>query len=196
MLPLYTQTRMSATPDDPDMSQTGPRGKVVPDLTNEALAARLLVSELRAHDEAIIDDAEILSATIEGETNLVEAAAETITAIDLDAAHVAAIEQTIDRLKARMARLERRAQRRRDALLGALELAGLTSLPTPPGTLVVQAGRQRAIVTDESRLPEQYMVEKITRRPNLPALAEALKSGPVPGAEMSNATPALMIKRK
>jgi hypothetical protein len=165
---------------------------VSPDLRAQALAARQLVAELRAQDEALSEEDALCA--VASESDLVEAATATVAAIDQDGEHVAAIEAMIERLKARAERLRRRAQRRRDALLAALELGGLPNLPTPLGTVVAVDGPCSARVTDEDALPDHLF--RVTRKPDLRAIAAALKLGPVPGAELSNGARTVALRRK
>ena len=162
------------------------------DLRIQALAARQLVAELQAADEALSDeDAEC---AISSETTLPEAIEATLLANAEDEAHAEALKALVARLSERAARKLERVQRRRFAILAALEMAGLRKLELAAATVSVGKGSPRVLVTDQAALPEKFLRQKVELKPDLKLLAEALKDGPVEGAVLSNAIPTLTVR--
>lgn len=162
------------------------------DLRLEALAARQLVAELQAADEALSEEDALCA--VESETDLVEVATTMVAALDQDDEHLLIIAAMIKRLQDRAARIDLRLQRRRDALLAALELTGMRTLQTALGTITRVEGRPAPRIVDEAEIPESFW--RVTRKPDMRAIAAALKAGPVPGVENSNGSPSLAIRRK
>lgn len=79
----------------------------------------------------------------------------------------------------------------RAAITEAMSL-GVTSVNLPHHVLSLVDGKQSAVVTDPALLPDEYM-EQPPPRPNLHAIAKALKAGPVPGAALRNGAPHVRI---
>lgn len=94
----------------------------------------------------------------------------------------------------RKARLERKAESMRAMVLGVLSELALKKLDAPDFTASVSAGRPKVIITDAAAVPGPLSV--VRREPNKTAIAEALKAGPVPGAELSNAEPVLTVRAR
>src|SRR6185312_14420318 len=133
---------------------------------------------------------------IEGETDLCEAARACIVLIDEVQAHMAAIGETIARLEARRARLERRGIRIRDALLGVLDMLGRPTLPLPEATLSKRTGSASLVITDETQIPADWWEVVTSRKLKKAELARALKDEmDIPGVTLSNGAPTLAIKR-
>lgn len=164
-------------------------------MREEAMAAQMLLADLRAKDEALSEEDALCA--VSSETNLEEAATATIAMLDRDAEHVATIEAMIKRLQDRKSLLEHRAQRRRDALCAAIQIANLTSLSTALGTIVPVAGKPAVRITDEGAVPASFMREKVTRTPDKAAIGKALSAGQhIPGCELSNGAPTIAIRRR
>jgi len=75
--------------------------------------------------------------------------------------------------------------RLRAALAEVMADTGATSLDLPHHRLSLVDGKTAATVTDPAALPAEYMVQP-PPRPDLHAIAKALKHGPVPGAALRN----------
>ena len=161
-------------------------------LHEEAMAARMLLSALREHAPGLSDeDAEL---AVSSETSLDEALEAAIQANAVDAAHVMAIKQVIADLEARAARKAARIERRKGAMLAAMEIAGLSKRELATATLSVGKGRRAVVITDSSLIPAEYIRETITRSPDKETIGVALANKrQVPGAELSNAMPTLRI---
>ena len=73
--------------------------------------------------------------------------------------------------------------------------AGVKKLELVAATLSIRAGQPRVIITDEARLPEQFV--RIKREPDKHLIASHLKAGErVEGAELSNSEPTLAVRVK
>lgn len=160
------------------------------DLYNEAVAARELLAAL----PGIREDEEAVEAVIGGETDLAEAAARALEIAEEAKLLREAVEARIEDLKLRAERLRAREERVRLELAQAMEMAGLKTLRLPAATLTLGAGRPKVIVTDQEALPPEFIRETVKRAPDLKALGEALKHGPVEGACLGNAQPVLTIR--
>ena len=131
------------------------------------------------------DDPQLLLNTIEGETHaleLVDALIEEVLADELLAA------KANDRVK----RLETRAARRRALLLSILQdKLRMVSLQRPLATLSVSYTTAHAVITDQNKLPDEYMRTVV----DASALGKALRSGErIDGAELSNTRPMLTLR--
>jgi len=160
-------------------------------LTREAKAARDLIESLR---DIIGDDEGFAADVIEGETNLVEVVNRLIAQEGEDDAHIRAIQDYQDKLSHRAATINARIERRRNALLTALQAAGAKSLRCPLGTVGVRPTPPKVITTDEGVIPDEFwkpLDPVLDKR----ALLAALKEGrTVPGATLSNGGVTISIR--
>lgn len=162
-------------------------------LTRETEAARSL---LLSCQEALGDDAEAIAATIEGETNLLEAMTEAVKRIADLGGYQDAIAAHMVELKARSERFGNQRERIRAALVDAMEAVGIKKIELPIATLSVRPGTAAVQITSEADLPAGYFREP-PPVPDKKAIAEALKAGtPVPGATLSNAPTTLQVRFK
>jgi hypothetical protein len=137
------------------------------------------VSRLKA--ELASQDADMVLASIDSETNALEM-------MDLVIEAVIADEAMIEKAEARMKRIEARANRHRLILKAMMEEIA-EKVERPLGTLSISY-RTKPIVTDASKLPEALM----RRAPDMALIAKALKAGPVDGVEQSNPSPVLTLR--
>lgn len=99
-------------------------------------------------------------------------------------------------LHARGARYARRSATMRATLQALLETFGRRSMATAWGTASLARVPPKAVVTDASRLPAGYCVERVVREPDYDALLEDLRQGVlIPGAELSNEAQTIRITR-
>jgi hypothetical protein len=161
-------------------------------IEEQARAAAMLLAELRnAHP---LDEEDVQTA-IEGQTDLIEVARQVLVEMQEAADHVRAIGDTIMRLRARSDRIERREQRLREALLGAMEMAGLRSLRLPESTLTVTVGRPSVRVIDEAQIPADFWrVEEVRKLDRKRILSDLLGNEAVPGAALSNGASCLTVR--
>ena len=137
----------------------------------------------------------LLSDMLEGSTDLYQ-----VLARILDYEHeaenfVVSLDMRIAAYKARMARFEQRVDGMRSLMLKLLQHAGVRKVELPAATLSIRAGQPRVIITDEARLPEQFV--RIEREPDKHLIASHLKAGErVDGAELSNSEETLAVRVK
>ena len=120
---------------------------------------------------------------IEGETDALEL-------MDKLIEHVVADEALVDAGKARLKRIEARADRHRAILRAMMEEIG-DKLERPLATLSVSTGPRTAVVVDAKAIPEVYWRRTVDKQ----ELLRALKNGPVEGAELSNGAPVLTLRK-
>lgn len=162
------------------------------DLEREIKAAELM----REHIKSLAgDDADAIRDGIEGETNLHEMIAKMVKADGEDAALAEAIKTYQGQVANRKSRVEARIETRRALLATAMELAELSKLETPAGTISRKAVPAKAIVTDEHAVPSAFWTPQPPKLDKT-ALAAALRDGQeVPGAVLSNPQTTIAIRK-
>lgn len=106
-----------------------------------------------------------------------------------------AIDERINALAERGKRFARQRNEYRSAVYSILAVLGLSKWRHAEYSVSVSAGRPGVVVTDEAALPDAYT--KIERVPDRAAIKAALEAGEVvPGAELANAMPSLMVRSK
>lgn len=106
-----------------------------------------------------------------------------------------ALATTIEALRQRKARFERREQAMRALLFAAMQWADLRKVELPEATLSVRDGVPKVLITDESQIPDEFM--RIRKEPDKIKIKEALNGfAEVPGAAMSNIEPVLAVRVK
>jgi hypothetical protein len=161
-------------------------------LRDEAEAARALLASIRT---VIGDDAEAAADAIEGETNLLEAVDAGLDRL----AEIEVLRDSIDALvatyKERSSRLDNQSEQIRAALCIAMGAAGVKKLERPAGTLSLRAVPPKAIITSEADLPSRFFVDQAPKLDKKSVL-EALKAGEkVNGAELSNGSETIALRR-
>ena len=100
-----------------------------------------------------------------------------------------------DEILQRVERLEQQHAFYRAVIFRLMERADLHKIPLDIATLRVQAGTRKVVITDDKLVPDSLC--RIERYPNKSVIAEILKNGnPVPGAELSNSEPHLVVSFK
>ena len=163
---------------------------------------RLDPTLLRAHIEAlrhshpqIANEEDAWLLTLESETELPEFLARVVARMQDTDAKIEGIGNLIAALKARCDRFEQRSDAMRALAFKVLVQAGVKKLELAAATLSIRAGQPRVIITDEARLPENFI--RIKREPDKHLIASYLKAGhPVDGAELSNSPPQLAVRIK
>jgi hypothetical protein len=142
-------------------------------------AAMSAVAQLRA--ELAGQDDDMILASIESETNALELMDQIIDAVVAD-------EALVEQGKARLKRIEARADSRRLILRAMLEAIG-EKVERPFATLSISY-RTKPIVTDPTLLPQALL----RTAPDMALIAKALKAGEVPGVTQSNPAPSLTLR--
>ena len=161
------------------------------ELPRQAQAARDL---LAAHKDIIAGDDDFAMDVVEGQTDFVEIVNALIAQDGEDAAQIEAIQSYIDKIQARGLRINARIEKRRNALLMALQMAGLKTLRCALGSVGLRDTPPKAVPTDEALIPAEFWKAdpKLDRRAVLAALNDGRD---VPGAVLSNGGVSLTIRR-
>lgn len=164
-------------------------------LQNEVVAFKLLKDRLLAEFPDLAEDERTLLDTLEGETTLHEAILFVMRSADNDGILCLGISERIKELAARALRLGEREIKKRRTILAAMQEAGLKKIEAPDFTISVSSGKPKVIITDETKLPMQFLVPQ-QPKPDKKAIAEMLASKTeVPGATLSNAESFLTVRR-
>jgi len=140
-------------------------------------------------------DEALLSDMLEGSTDLHRTLARILDYEDEAKNFVVSLDMRITAYRNRMARFEQRVDGMRSLMLKFLQHAGVRKVELAVATLSIRAGVPRVVITDEARLPEQFV--RIKREPDKHLIASHLKAGePVPGAELSNSEETLAVRVK
>jgi hypothetical protein len=161
------------------------------ELQKQALAAQAIINQLIDAGE---DDQELIADMVDGETEFLPIMDKVLSRYREAGAMEDAIAARIKELQERKGRYVRKQESIKAAMLGAMTLAGMTKLPLTEATLSRGASRQSVVIVDESALPDEFV--RIKREPDKVAIANALKSGDVAGATLSNGGETLTIRGK
>jgi len=142
-----------------------------------------------------VDD-ETLSDTLEGITDLHEMIAAVIRSALVDEALQAGLRSRMDDMKERLSRLEVRSSKKRDLALHALSEVGLAKLEQPDFTASTRAGSPSLIVISEQTIPPAYWLPQRPKLDRQGLLGELKRGAAIPGAELSNPKPVLMVRTK
>ncbi len=142
----------------------------------------------------LLEDQQALDDTLEGISYLPDIIAGYIRDAREDAAFAVALSVLIREMSDRKARFEARHARRRQIAQHLMDAIGLRKLSTPDFTASIGATPSRVEIEDEAALPDALC--KTTRSPDKAAIKEALATGPVAGARMTNGGETLSIRTK
>jgi hypothetical protein len=148
---------------------------------------------VRAYPE--VDD-ETLSDTLEGITDLHEMITAVIRSALVDEALQAGLRSRMDDMKERLSRLEVRSSKKRDLALHALSEVGLAKLEQPDFTASTRTGSPSLIVISEQTIPPAYWLPQRPKLDRQGLLGELKRGAAIPGAELSNPKPVLMVRTK
>lgn len=113
---------------------------------------------------------------------------------EADVARVA-IHQRIEALEERLGRYVRQKEAYRAAIFAALDAAGQRAWKSPEFTVSITPGRPGVVITDPAAIPDDFV--RIKREPDKTAIGAALASGAdIPGADLRNGAPSLVIRTK
>ena len=156
----------------------------------QTLRERLAVQhDMDEADPSLID-------TLDGETDLNENLGKVAMSAKEDEAHADAIKSMIADLQTRKARLERRAEYKRNQIAWAMQETGQNSIKLAHVTLSCRMGKPKLIIDDE-RLPMDFKKSKVTYSPDCELIQDAVDRGDVPeGVQIDNAMPVLTMRSK
>lgn len=157
----------------------------------QSLRARLL----QADPELATDEA-ALSALLGGEqATIAEMLERLLKGANFAESMANAAKLQLADLTERKGRYERRAQAMRGTAFAIMEVLGEKKMELPGLTASIGAGAQAVFVTDEDKLPPQFL--RTTTEPDKAAIGAALKAGEeVEGAFLGNGLPKLTIRTK
>jgi hypothetical protein len=160
-------------------------------LHKETEAAKVLLATYR---DILADDDQAKMDMVEGETNIQEAIRAGLVRLAEIRAMGVGIDDMIDRLKSRRERLAGQQGSLREAILLAMELAGLPKFETDVGTITRKRTPPSVVVVEEADIPSMFWKPsdpKLDKR----ALLDALKGGDaIPGAQLSNGGETLQVR--
>jgi hypothetical protein len=142
-----------------------------------------------------IDD-ETLADTLEGITDLQEMIAAVIRSALVDEALGSGLRSRMDDMKERLSRLEVRASKKRELALHAMSEVALAKLEQPDFTASTRAGSPALIVISEQSIPPAYWLPQPPKLDRQGLLGELKRGAAIPGAELSNPKPVLMVRTK
>jgi Gp157 protein len=141
-------------------------------------------------------DDETLADTLEGITDLREMIAAVIRSALVDEALGCGLRALLDDMKERQSRLEVRASKKRELALQAMSEADLTKLEQPDFTASTRAGVLAIRVVSEQAIPEAYWLTQPPKLDRQGLLGELKRGGTIPGVELSDPKPVLMVRTK
>ena len=141
-------------------------------------------------------DEDTLLDTLEGITDLHEMIAAVIRSALVDEALHAGLRGRLDDMKERLSRLEIRSSKKRELALHAMSEAGLAKLEQPDFTASTRAGSPALIVVSEQTIPPAYWLPQPPKLDRQGLLGELKRGAAIPGAELSNPKPVLMVRTK
>jgi hypothetical protein len=141
-------------------------------------------------------DDETLADTLEGITDLHEMIAAVVRSALVDEALGSGLRARLDDMKERQSRLEVRASKKRELALQAMSESGLTKLEQPDFTVSTRAGLPAIVVVSEPSIPEAYWLTQPPKLDRQGLLVELKRGAPIPGVELGNPKPVLMVRTK
>ena len=114
----------------------------------------------------------------------------------MDEAFHSGLRSRLDDMRERLSRLELRASKKRELALEAMTEAGLSKLEQPDFTASARAGSPALVVVAEDRVPETYWLPQPPKLDRQGLLGELKRGAAIPGAELSNPKPVLMVRTK
>lgn len=156
---------------------------------------RQQIDNLKVAFPDLLDDDDTWQLALESETDVKEYLRTVERKREDAAALEEALSSTIDALRQRKARFERREQAMRALMFSAMQWADLTKVELAEATLSIRNGAPKVIITDEAAIPDEFM--RVRREPDKILIKDALSNfEDVPGATMSNAESVLSVRVK
>jgi hypothetical protein len=134
--------------------------------------------------------------TLEGITDLQEMIAAVIRSALVDEALGSGLRSRMDDMKERMSRLDLQASKKREIAVYAMSQVGLSRLEQPDFTASTRSGSPALIVISEQSIPPAYWLPQPPKLDRQGLLAELKRGAAIPGAELSNPKPVLMVRTK
>lgn len=130
---------------------------------------------------------------IEGNFN--EKAQALVTVVHNMDSDVESLDAEIKRLQARKQAIKNRQDSMREYLRDNMERTGIKKISCPLFTINCVAGREIAVINDDTAIPDEYMAVKTEIKPDKAAITKALKDGvEIPGVSLDRAKSSIRIK--
>ncbi len=142
-----------------------------------------------------IDDQTIRD-TLEGETDLHEMIAAVVRSALVDEALSTGLRKRLNDMKERLTRLEERGAKKRQLALEAMDEVGLSKLQQPDFTASTRPGSPSLLVTAEGDVPSPYWVPQAPRMDRQAILCELKRGAEIPGVQLNNPKPILVVRTK
>ncbi|MGB6389343.1 MAG: siphovirus Gp157 family protein [Methyloceanibacter sp.] len=153
------------------------------------LRERLLDHLPETDDETIRD-------TLEGITDLHEMIAAVVRSALVDEALQAGLRSRLEDMKTRLSRIEQRGTKKRQLALEAMSEVGLKKLEQPDFTASTRAGSPALVVIAEDTIPDTYWLAQPAKLDRQGLLGQLKRGDVIPGAQLSNPQPVLMVRTK
>lgn len=162
-------------------------------LRNEAVHYERLKQRLLDDYPDLVDDEETLQDTLDGATNLHELIASVCRSAQEDAALSKGLGAYMAELVKRKARLDTRAQRKRDLVTQVMQDSGINKVEAPDLTVSKRTLPRKPVVTDIDALSDCFF--KIECKPNMTVIKNAIADGNMPtGVELDNGGTTITIR--
>lgn len=165
-----------------------------PKLSNE-LNAHLYLKARLIEDFPDLDD-ETLADTLEGISDLSECLGAVIRSRADDEALVVALKQRMEDMRARLQRLQERADKKKNLLCDVMDRAMMPRLNLSDFTVTLRKTQRAIEILDEAEIPQDYwrpQPSKLDRQ----ALGEALRAGStIAGAQLCEARNTITVRAR
>ena len=141
-------------------------------------------------------EGECLRDTLEGITDLHEMIAAIIRSALVDEALETGLQSRLEEMRQRLARLKDRGTKKRQLALQAMNDVGLKKLEQPDFTASARAGSPALIIGAEDRIPDTYWIPQPPKLDRQTILGALKRGAEIPGAQLSNPQPVLMVRTK
>jgi hypothetical protein len=155
---------------------------------------QLIKERLRAAEPEL--DEQTLADTLEGLTDLHEIVAAIVRAALIDEALVQGLKDRIKMMEGRMARLQERADKRRQIARDAMVDTEVKKITAPDFTVSIRPGNPALVVVDEKRIPAEYYEPKEPRLNRQALLADLKRGSSIAGVNLSNPSLVLSVRVK
>ena len=163
-------------------------------ITREAEIYRRLADQLKA-DFADLDD-ETLTDTLEGLSDLPQMIEELVRSALDDEALAGGLKLRLADMGARLSRIQDRALRKRELACRTMAGAEIKALQAEDFSVGLRPGQPRLVVTDETRIPQAYLIAQAPRL-DRQGLAASLKAGAqIDGAALEAGRPHISVRTK
>ena len=160
------------------------------EMTKHQLLKERLLADYPTLDEETLRD------TLEGITDLHEMIAAIIRSALVDEALQDGLRTRLEEMRRRLARLEERGAKKRQLALEAMGEVGLKKLEQPDFTASACAGSPSLVIVAEEAIPRVYWVPQPPKLDRQQVLCELKRGADIPGTQLSNPQPVLMVRTK